>query len=134
MNVDTEVDLLAMRDRVRSHGYCYGSHRSLCKSIYFAGPEGMMLEFSTSEGKAIDAEAWIDPEVVRLAGISAEELAHYKNPPAFESQGGKVPQVDPEKSKIMIDFPEPNRAVLRMTDEEVLQRLSETTPPVQVNR
>ena len=136
MNVDTEADLLAMRDRVRSHGYWVMGpiDHGFCKSIYFAGPEGMMLEFSTSEGKAIDAEAWIDPEVVKLAGISADDLARYKNPPAFESQGGKVPQVDPEKSKIMIDFPEPNRAVLRMTDEEVLQRLSETTPPVQVNR
>jgi hypothetical protein len=105
-----------------------------CKSIYFAGPEGMMLEFSTSEGKAIDAEAWIDPEVVKLAGISSDELKRYKNPPGFESQGGKVPQVDPAKSKLIMDFPPQNRAVLTMTDEEVLARLSETTPPVQVNR
>jgi catechol 2,3-dioxygenase-like lactoylglutathione lyase family enzyme len=136
MNVDTEADLLAMRDRVRSHGYWVMGpiDQGFCKSIYFAGPEGMMLEFSTSEGKAIDAEAWIDPEVVKLAGISAEELARYKNPPAFASQGGKVPQVDPAKSKIMMDFPPQNRAVLTMTDEEVLARLSETTPPVQVSR
>jgi hypothetical protein len=94
----------------------------------------MMLEFSTSEGKAIDAEAWIDPEVVRLAGINDEELARYKNPPAFESQGGKVPQVDPAQSKLIMDFPPENRAVLKMTDEDIFKRLSETTPPVQVNR
>ena len=37
-----------------------------------------MLEFSTSEGNAIDAEAWIDPEVIALAGINSEELARYK--------------------------------------------------------
>lgn len=136
MNVDTEADLLAMRDRVRSHGYWVMGpiDHGFCKSIYFAGPEGMMLEFSTSEGKAIDAEAWIDPEVVRLAGISPEELERYKNPPAFESQGGRVSQVAPEQSKLMMDLPPENRAVLKMTDEEILARLSETTPPVQVNR
>lgn len=136
MNVDTEADLLTMRDRVRSHGYWVMGpiDHGFCKSIYFAGPEGMMLEFSTSEGKAIDAEAWIDPEVVKLAGINTEELKRYKNPPAFASQGGKVPQVDPEKSKLMMDFPPQNRAVLKMTDEEILTRLSETTPPVQVSR
>lgn len=136
MNVDTEADLLTMRDRVRSHGYWVMGpiDHGFCKSIYFAGPEGMMLEFSTSEGKAIDAEAWIDPEVVKLAGINEEELKRYKNPPAFTSQGGKVPQVDPEKSKLMMNFPPQNRAVLKMTDEEVLTRLSETTPPVQVSR
>lgn len=136
MNVDTEADLLTMRDRVRSHGYWVMGpiDHGFCKSIYFAGPEGMMLEFSTSEGKAIDAEAWIDPEVVKLAGINEEELKRYKNPPTFASQGGKVTQVDPEKSKLMMDFPPQNRAVLKMTDAEVLARLSETTPPVQVSR
>jgi hypothetical protein len=34
----------------------------------------------------------------------------------------------------MMDFPPENRAVLKMTDEEILKRLSETTPPVQVQR
>jgi catechol 2,3-dioxygenase-like lactoylglutathione lyase family enzyme len=136
MNVDTEADLLAMRDRVRDRGYWVMGplDHGFCKSIYFAGPEGLMLEFSTSEGKAIDAEAWIDPEVCRLAGIKPEELARYKAPAAFESQGGKVPQVAPEKSKLMMDFPPENQAVLKMTDEEILKRLSETTPPVQVQR
>ncbi len=136
MNVDTEADLLTMRDRVRSHGYWVMGpiDHGFCKSIYFAGPEGMMLEFSTSEGKAIDAEAWIDPEVVKLAGINEEDLKRYKNPPVFASQEGQVPQVDPEKSKLMMNFPPQNRAVLKMTDEEILARLSETTPPVQVSR
>ena len=81
-------DLLTMRDRVRSHGHWVMGplEHGFCKSIYFAGPEGMMLEFSTSEGEAIDAESWIDPEVVKLNGMSPEELEKYKNPPAFESQ------------------------------------------------
>ena len=80
LNVDTEADLLAMRDRVRSHGYWVMGplDHGFCKSIYLAAPEGVMLEFSTSEGNAIDAEAWIDPEVVKLVGISADAA---KNPP-----------------------------------------------------
>ena len=32
-------------------------------SIYFPGPEDLMLEFATSE-EGIDARAWIDPDVV----------------------------------------------------------------------
>jgi catechol 2,3-dioxygenase-like lactoylglutathione lyase family enzyme len=136
LNVDTEADLLAMRDRVRDRGYWVMGplDHGFCKSIYFAGPEGLMLEFSTSEGKSIDAEAWIDPEVVRLAGIKADELKRYKAPPAFESKGGKIPQPVPEQSKLMMEFPPENRAVLYMTDEEVTSKLSENTPPVQVNR
>ena len=136
MNVDTEEDLMAMRDRVRSHGYWVMGplDHGFCKSIYFAGPEGLMLEFSTSEGKTIDAEAWIDPEVVKLAGIKQEELQRYKAPAPFESKGGKVPQPAPEQSKLMMEFPPENRAVLTMTDEEVTARLSENIPPVQVNR
>jgi hypothetical protein len=105
-----------------------------CKSIYFAGPEGMMLEFSTSEGKSIDAEAWIDPEVVKLAGISTADLERYKAPAPYESKGGKVSQVAYEQSKLKMEFPPENRAVLTMTDEQVTARLSETTPPVQVSR
>jgi catechol 2,3-dioxygenase-like lactoylglutathione lyase family enzyme len=136
LNVDTEVDLLAMRDRVRSHGYWVMGpiDHGFCKSIYLAAPEGIMLEFSTSEGKPIDAEAWIDPEVVKLSGIKAVELERYKNPPGFESQGGKVPQPAPEQSKLMMEFPPDRQGILRMTDEEILAKLSETTPPVPPQR
>jgi len=136
LNVDSEADLLTIRDRVRSHGYWVMGplNHGFCKSIYMAAPEGVMLEFSTSEGTAIDAEAWIDPEVVRRAGINQEELERYKNPPPFESQGGKIknPPLDPAKPR-----PEygPNRiATYTMTDEEVTATMSEPTPPVQVKR
>jgi hypothetical protein len=101
-----------------------------CKSIYLAAPEGIMLEFSTSEGKPIDAEAWIDPEVVKLAGISPSDLQRYKNPPAFESQGGTVaqPMLDPHKPQM--EFPPGMEKIYRMSDEEIASRLSEPTPPV----
>jgi catechol 2,3-dioxygenase-like lactoylglutathione lyase family enzyme len=132
LNVDTYADLLAIRDRVRAHGvWIMGPiDHGFCKSIYLAALEGIMLEFSTSEGGAIDAEAWIDPEVQALAGINAEELARYKHPAPFASQGGKVAQPAPDPSKPLMDFP-PDDRIWTLGDEEVLRRMSETTPPVQ---
>ena len=131
LNVDTEADLLAIRDRVRSHGcWVMGPlEHGFCKSSYLAAPEGLMLEFATSEGKPIDAEAWIDPEVVRLAGINPSELRRYKNPPAFESRGGTVP--NPKLDKPQMEFP-PGRweKLSQMSDAEVTATLSERTPPV----
>ncbi len=131
LNVDTEAELLAIRDRVRSHGcWVMGPlDHGFCKSIYLAAPEGIMLEFATSEGKPIDAEAWIDPEVVRLAGINPSELQRYKNPPDFESQGGTVP--NPKLDKPQMEFP-PGRweKLSQMSDAEVTATLSQPTPPV----
>ena len=71
-----ECELQAMRDRPRSKGVpVLGPlDHGFCKSIYFAGPENLSLELSFSN-EAIDAEAWIDPAVMALAGITAEERA-----------------------------------------------------------
>jgi catechol 2,3-dioxygenase-like lactoylglutathione lyase family enzyme len=132
LNVDGEAQLLAIRDRVRSHGYWVMGpiDHGFCKSIYLAAPEGIMLEFSTSEGKPIDAEAWIDLEVVKLAGITPADLQRYKNPPEFESRGGTVaqPVLDPHKPQM--EFPPGMEKIYRMSDEEIASRLSEPTPPV----
>ena len=135
MNVDSEEDLLAMRDRVRSCGHVVVGplYHGFCKSIYFSGPEGLMLEFSTSEGGSIDAEAWIDPEVVELAGINSEELKRYKAPREFVSKGGTVPQPGLEGSCVPYAFP-PGSPFLEWSDEEVTAQLSESTPPVEPRR
>ncbi|MGO9453196.1 MAG: VOC family protein [Candidatus Binataceae bacterium] len=133
LNVDTEADLLAMRDRVRSHGYWVMGpiNHGFCKSIYLAAPEGIMLEFSTSEGNSIDADAWIDPEVQRLAGITPSDLRRYRNPPAFDSQGGKVAQPAPNSGKPMMDGME---RLYKMTDEQIAARMDQPTPPVDVRK
>jgi hypothetical protein len=133
LNVDTEADLLAMRDRVRSHGYWVMGplDHGFCKSIYLAAPEGIMLEFSTSEGKSIDGDAWIDPEVVRLSGITPSDLGRYRNPPAFTSEGGKVAQPSPHSGLPMMDGME---RLYDMSDEEITSRLSESTPPVALGK
>jgi catechol 2,3-dioxygenase-like lactoylglutathione lyase family enzyme len=136
LNVDSEADLLAIRDRVRTHGnWVMGPiDHGFCKSIYLAAPEGIMLESSTSEGKPIDAEAWIDPEVVRLAGISMADLERFKHPPEFEAQGGAVKNPAVDLAHPPMQFPPGRERIYSMSDEEIASRMSETTPPVAVKR
>lgn len=134
LNVDTEEELLAIRDRIRAAGYSIAGpiDHGFCKSIYMAAPDNISLEFSTSNRKAIDAEAWIDPEVVHEAGISEDDLRRYKSPPAFASQGGRVPQVLPERNKLGAQMPTRLETMCRLSDQEVLEKFSEPIPPVDV--
>lgn len=136
LNVDSLEELLALRDRIRSRGVnVFGPlDHGLCHSIYFAGPEDLTLEIATS-AKGIDGRAWIDPEVVALAGISADELARFRRPAAFASRGGAIPQppIADDKPR-QRGFPDAlYRALMAMPDDEVTKRLSESTPPVQVD-
>ena len=133
-NVDNDTALLAMRDRIRSRGVRVMGplDHGFCKSIYFGGPENLVLEVSTSE-RGIDAEAWIDPQVVALNGISAEELARYKNPASFKDSGGALTQPPagtgkPEYTHMDAGFAH----AFDLPDEVVTRELSENTPPVQV--
>ena len=93
LKVSDHGELMAMRDRLRSKGVPVMGplEHGMCCSIYFAGPENLALELSYSL-EPIDQEAWIDPEVVALAGISADELQRYKQPLGYQDQGGEVPQ------------------------------------------
>ena len=67
---DSDEDLLAMRDRIRSHGVnVIGPiDHGMCRSIYFAGPDQMTLEVACST-EAIDPARWIDPAELAKAGI-----------------------------------------------------------------
>ncbi|MGH0037989.1 MAG: VOC family protein [Myxococcota bacterium] len=135
-NVATEQDLLALRDRIRSRGVTVMGpiDHGMCKSMYFAGPEDLSLEVATSE-KPIDGRAWVDPEVVALAGISEEELARYRSPEAYEDEGGAVPQpaFDPEKPW-MRGYPEEvYKMVVAAPDEAIAAQAEEyKDPPVRV--
>jgi len=133
-NVDTDDELLAMRDRIRSRGLnVLGPlDHGMCKSIYFAGLEGLTLEIATS-ARAIDANAWIDPEVQALAGINDEELARYKRPAAYKGEGGKLKQPPYDASKPHQAYPpEVYKMLLAMPDDELTKRLSVPDPPVRV--
>lgn len=79
LKVNNHDELRVLRDRLRSKGVPVVGpmDHGFCVSICFAGPESLSLELSYSEA-AINLEAWIDPEVRALAGISDEELVRYK--------------------------------------------------------
>jgi catechol 2,3-dioxygenase-like lactoylglutathione lyase family enzyme len=133
-NCDTDAELFAMRDRIRAKGVrVLGPlDHGFCKSIYFGGPENLVLEVSTS-ASAIDAAAWIDPAVVKLNGISPEELARYKNPPPFVAPATPVPQPPagtgrPEYTQMDEGF----GGAFDLPDDFVTRELSESTPPVRV--
>jgi catechol 2,3-dioxygenase-like lactoylglutathione lyase family enzyme len=132
-NVDTDEELLAMRDRIRANGVrVLGPlDHGFCKSIYFGGPEHLVLEVSTSRA-AIDAEAWIDPEVVRLNGISAEELARFKHPAPFKAA---TPVAQPPAGTGQPEYTQMDpgfAGAFDLPDEVVTRELSESTPPVKI--
>ena len=69
-----------------------------------------------------------------LAGISAEELERYRNPPKYESPDSPVPQPAFDTDvPWQRGFPqEVYEAIIGMPDEVLTERLSENTPPVLV--
>ena len=130
-NVDTTADLLAMRDRIRSHGVnVIGPiDHGMCKSIYFAGPDQLTLEVATSD-VAIDAQRWIDPAVLAKAGISDEEAARFRAPAAYQGPS-PVPQPAYDPAKPHMVYPEKvYRKILATSDEAVTKTSSYATPPV----
>ncbi len=135
-NVDTEAELLTMRDRIRSRGIDVFGHvdHGFCKSIYFAGPENLCLEVSTSEGAAINPEAWIDPEVVALAGISDEELARFKAPATFARPSQPVPQPGFDAAKPRLTYPPAAYNALFGASDAAVHAMSESAPPVLLAR
>jgi len=134
-NVDSLDDLLAMRDRIRSRGITvFGPlDHGMCHSIYFAGPEDLSLEVATSE-QPIDGRAWIDPEVVGLAGISADELERYRNPDPIVTADDPVPNpaFDPERQWPRGIPQKMYEGLIAMPDDVVTATMSESTPPVLV--
>ncbi|MGA9277855.1 MAG: VOC family protein, partial [Ilumatobacter sp.] len=78
--------------------------------------------------------AWIDPEVVELAGISADELERYRNPDAFEASDTPVPQpaFDPDRPWPRGIPQEMYVGLINTPDDVVTATMSENTPPVLV--
>ena len=136
LKVKDHDEMMAMRDRLRSKGVpVLGPlDHGMCVSMYFAGPENLSLELSYSM-EPINNEQWIDPEVVALAGISAEELARYKNPAAFDSSGGNVaqPVIDEEGTgPHMTNYPPGHYEATMGIPDEVALNMLESKPPVSV--
>ena len=133
-NVDDESALLAIRDRIRSHGVnVIGPiDHGMCKSIYFAGPDRMTLEVATSE-IGVDARAWIDPTTVEKAGITKEDLKRYCAPAAFRGASPVAqPPYDPAKPHLA--YPdEMYRKMLAIPDDVLTATSSYAEPPVKVS-
>jgi catechol 2,3-dioxygenase-like lactoylglutathione lyase family enzyme len=136
LRVRDRAALLAMRDRIRSRGIpVLGPlNHGMCESIYFAGLENLSLELSCSR-EPIDARAWIDPEVVALAGISAEELARFTRPAEFRDSAGTVAQPPLDgPGPHLANYP--NRSVyeaLMSVPDAELGKLVPSEPPVRVS-
>jgi len=132
---DTFADLLKMRDRIRSHGInVLGPiDHGMCHSIYFGGPEGMVLEMACST-EPIPADLWIDPEVVALAGISEDELALYRDPPADPGGApGSMPQPPIDAAKPRLAYSDELwEAVVAMSDDDLSASMNYPDPPVVV--
>jgi catechol 2,3-dioxygenase-like lactoylglutathione lyase family enzyme len=121
-NVASEDELLAMRDRLRTHGVVvFGPiDHGFCTSLYFAG-----------SAQPIDAGSWIDPAVVALAGISAEDLDRYRSPARFERPSEPVPQPAIDPSRPHMPYPPEQYAVMvSVPDEVITASASHPEPPV----
>lgn len=134
LRVRDETELLAMRDRIRSKGIPVMGplDHGMCKSIYFAGLENLCLELSCSS-EPINQEAWIDPDVVKLCGISDLELARFKRPAAFQDQKGAVPQPSLSgRGPHMTNYPPGAYQALMSTPDEKMRNAVDNQPPVKV--
>ena len=132
-NVDSLDDLLAMRDRIRSNGVpVIGPiDHGMCQSMYFAGPDNLSLEIATSAA-AIPAANWVDPEVVALCDIDADELAGFLNPAPNTSHVVPVaqPAFDPTKPYTVFADHDRYLRTISVPDDVIWANASETTPPV----
>lgn len=129
--VSTQDDLIAMRDRIRSHGVnVIGPiDHGMCQSIYFAGPDSMTLEVATSQ-VTVDPSRWIDPTTLTKAGISADEAARFKAPAPFTGQS-PVAQPAYDATKPHVAYPkEVYLKMLEMPDEMLTKARSYAEPPV----
>lgn len=133
-NVDTLEEMLAMRDRIRSRGIVVMGpvNHGMCHSIYFAGPENLALEISTSGAADAPLDAngtWIDPEVVGLAGISEEELKRYITPAAYTNDGDPLPNPAVNPAKPQMTYPEGALEMIASAPDEAMLNSVESAPP-----
>ncbi len=133
--VENHDELMALRDRLRDKGVPVMGpvDHGMCVSMYFAGPENLSLELSYSN-QPINAEAWIDPEVVALAGINAEELERYKNPESYTDQQGQLPQPALDgPGPHMTNYPPGAYENIMSVPDEIMWESMESDPPVSVS-
>ena len=128
-----EAGLLAMRDRIRSHGVpAIGPiGHGFCQSIYFAGPEGLTLEVSCAV-TPVDPACWVDPTVLAACGISGAEAEAMMNPAPCDV-GEVVAQPGYDAGVPQMAYPvEVLKMILATPDAVVAAQGSYNEPPVEV--
>ena len=128
-----EAGLLALRNRIRSHGVpAIGPiGHGFCKSIYFAGPEGLTLEVACAV-TPIDPARWVDPRVLAACSISGEEAEAMLNPaPCAASEPVAQPAYDSAVPQMAYP-PEALKHILATPDEAITMQGSYNEPPVTV--
>ena len=124
--------LLTLRDRLRSHGVVtFGPlDHGMCESIYFAGPEGLVLEAACSDSP-LDSDRWVDPSIMAALGIGADDIARYTDPPAYTAPSEPVPQPTVDPAHPRLDYPDDLYEVMvGLSDEQVRASGSHPEPPV----
>lgn len=126
-----EEGLIAIRDRIRAHGVpAIGPiGHGFCKSIYFAGPEGLTLEVACAVSD-IDPARWIDPAMLAECGISDTEAATFKAPPPY---AGDSPVAQPAYDPAVPNLAYPEAALKQMLaapDAAITAQGSYNEPPV----
>ncbi len=124
MEIDTMDELLALRDRLRGAGYAvFGPlPHGLTYSMYLGSPEGIQLEFVTTEGCApMNPEKWIEPASAAALGMDADDLERYRHPPKLAMTGGKVLQPPKETAIPAAPIPAPMFEKLGYLNDEDLK-------------
>ena len=127
-----EAGLIAMRNRIRSHGVpAIGPiGHGFCKSIYFAGPEGLTLEVSCKVSE-IDPAQWVDPAMLAECGISRAEADAMLIPAPFTATTA-VAQPDYDPNRPQMAYPVGAlRHILATPDEVITRTGSYDAPPVE---
>ncbi|EQB09542.1 MULTISPECIES: VOC family protein [Sphingomonadales] len=131
-NVDSFEELMDLRDRLRSNGYAVVGplDHMISHSMYLGAPEGILLEFSTSEGcTKMTAAAWTDLQAAQTVGIELEDLKRFASPPAFAGHRGAVAQPDPTTAIYPTPIPRPMyEAVAELSDADI-QEVVRYDPP-----
>ena len=129
--VPDEAGLIAMQSRIRSQGVpAIGPiGHGFCKSIYFAGPEGLTLEVSYAVSP-VDPARWVDPAMLEQCGISGAEAEAMLNPAPCTADL-PVPQPAYDATKPQLAYPpETLRAILGAPDAAITMQGSYNEPPV----
>jgi len=135
-DVGSEEALLAMRDRLRSNGIVtFGPiEHGMCRSIYFAGLEGLTLEAAWS-AEPIEPRAWVDPVACEAIGMTAADAERFMSPPSYDPPAEPLPQPPIDPSKPQMGYPRKElEFMVALSDAEVAAAASTPDPPVRLEQ